>query len=138
MDQVKGAEPVTTDLDHRQPAVKPSPRSTTVDASSLLELERGIAYVESVTFDSDVTTVRLLYPTKRRAQIVVPAVPGRDDFRQPTSVDRLLAIDVRRDALGVRCSAIGTSRRGPRRLSISLAQALAHAHLGVHTVFRAE
>jgi hypothetical protein len=112
--------------------------STAVDACSLLELERGTAYVESVTLDSDATTVRLLYPMGRRGQIVLPAVPGRDEFRRPANVDRLLAIDVRRDALGVHCSAIGTSRRGPRRLPISLSQALAYAHLGVHTVFRAE
>jgi hypothetical protein len=127
---------VITDSNLPRADVRSQESSTAVLARALLALERGTAYVESVSFDRDVATVQLLYPMGRRSQIALPVVPRREEYKRPTNVDRLIAVDVRREVAGVQCSAIATSRRGPARVPISLAQALAYAHVGVHTVFR--
>jgi len=128
---------MNTGLD-RQAAAPQSHSGTAADAHPLLALERGTAYVESVAYDSDRALVQLRYPLGRTVRVVLPTVPKRGDAAWPSALDRVLSVDVRRDIDGVHCSAVGTSGKGPRRLPVTLEQALALAHQGVHAVFRAE
>jgi hypothetical protein len=127
-----------TDLD-RHAAMPQAPQaSITAAARPLFALERGTAYVESVAFNAGTASVQLRYPMGRTVRLVLPTVPERGDARCPSALERVLSVDVRRDVDGVHCSAVGTSRRGPQRLPVTLEQALALAHQGVHAVFRAE
>jgi len=128
---------MSTGLD-RQDAVPQSWTGTAADARPLFALERGTAYVESVAFDSDRAWVQLRYPMGRTVRIVLPTDPKRGDAGCPSALDRVLSVAVCRDIDGVHCSAVGTSGKGPRRLPVTLEQALALAHQGVHAVFRAE
>lgn len=126
------------DLERGQTATQWADADSPVDASTLLGLARGTAYVKSVTFYGDETLVRLLYPAGREAEISVPTMPGPNDFGYPPELRRLLAVQVHRKPTGVQCSVLGTSHTGPKRVPISMRQALALAWSGVHTVFRSE
>jgi len=134
---MRGDGRMITGLD-RQDAVPQLRGGTAANARPSFALERGTAYVESVAFDSDRALLQLRYPLGRTVCITLPTAPKRGDAVRPPALDRVLSVDVRRDIDGVHCSAVGTTRKGPRRLPVTLEQALALAHQGVHAVFRAE
>jgi hypothetical protein len=109
-----------------------------IDVDMLAEVARGTAYVAAVAVDGPRSVVRLAFPLGRTVDVVVPAAPARDGL----DLQRPLAVQVHRVGHGggieVTCSVIDSAETGPRRIGISLAQALALAEAGVHTVFRTD
>ncbi len=75
------------------------------------------------------------YPGGRRVRVAVPVAPGRDgdDDRSLRSLHPL-AVRLSNGPEAFACSVLGTTRRGPRRVEISLTQALRLCAAGVHTV----
>ena len=85
------------------------------------------------------TLLSLGYPGGLRVLVAVPAAPDR----MVTSdcglrALRPLAVRLSNKPAAFDCSVLGTSRTGPRRVGISLAQALRLCAAGVHTVLCTE
>src|SRR6476661_6525631 len=86
----------------------------------------GTAYVEYVGITRTGSAVRLNYPAGRSVLVVLDSVPNAADYRVPAGFNCLLAVSVRLCRAQVECTVLGTSHwgYGPRRASVSLAQAL--------------
>lgn len=110
-----------------------------VSAEALPQVEPGTAYVSDVMRDGPVTWVRLKYANGVHVNVET-ICEGRSPRRVcvPATIERLLAVNVRVNALGIRCSVVGTSRSGPRRVPITLDDALELADVGTHTVFQVQ
>jgi hypothetical protein len=104
-----------------------------VSLDVLRVLAPGTARVQRTVVEGDVTLVTLGYPQGREVEVRVPGVPTGD--KGVAGLRRPLAVHVDNRHERVECSVLGTSPSGPCRLRISLVNALALAHSGVHTVF---
>jgi hypothetical protein len=104
-----------------------------VSLEVLRVLAPGTARVQHTVVEGHETVVTLAYPQGREVEVRVPALPTGDEG--VAGLQRPLAVHVDNRDRRIDCSVLGTSPSGPRRLRISLVQALALAHSGVHTVF---
>jgi hypothetical protein len=109
-----------------------------VTLQGLAELAPGTAYVERVAFEQSETLVVLRYPFGRTLTVSIVAARHQWDHEKSPEWGRPVAVQVRIDQDGVRCTVVGASRGGPRRTRITLAQGLSLAEAGAHTVFVAE
>jgi hypothetical protein len=108
------------------------------NAGLLTAVLPGTAYVDSVRVTEEGVTARLVYPAHRSVLVKFDCVFTDEDRRLPSGLDTLLAVHVRSTGSTLECSALGTSFGGPHWVPVSLAQALALAQDGAHTVLSAE
>jgi hypothetical protein len=107
-----------------------------IDRAALRELAPGTSRVQSVIVRAQETLLRLAYPGGLHVVVSLPSVPqhGGESHRSLAAI-RPLAVRMNNRPAVVDCSVLGTSRTGPRRVRISVAQALELCASGVHTVF---
>ncbi|GCD91140.1 hypothetical protein [Nocardioides sp. LS1] len=94
----------------------------------------GAAYVDAIVSSKTGMRATLTGPYGE-ANVVEFACRNTRVYELPAEIDRALAVSVRTSGELLECSVLGTSRRGPRRITIELTQALYLANAGVHTVF---
>jgi hypothetical protein len=119
--------------------VQPPGATSQSDTVAPHELGAGTGRVQSIAVGPDETWLNLGYPDGRQITVTVPGVPQystENDFR----LDAIRPLAVRMSSRGpaVDCSVLGTSESGPRRIGLSLAQALGLCASGIHTVFCSE
>jgi hypothetical protein len=104
-------------------------------AHGLRDLPRGTGRVLSVIVRAEETLLSLGYPGGRRVLVAVPnaSSPDGGDERSLRAL-RPLAVRLANKQAAFACSVLGTTRTGPRRVEISLTQALRLCAGGVHTV----
>jgi len=91
--------------------------------------------VLSIIARAEVTLLSLDYPGGRRVLVAVPASSGPDgDDGCSLRALRPLAVRMSNKPAAFSCSVLGTTTTGPRRVEISLTQALRLCAAGVHTV----
>jgi len=103
------------------------------------ELERGTGRVQGVIVRAGETLLRLGYPHGRDVVVAVSAVPLEVAETEPSMEGiRPVAVRITNSRAGFACSVLATSATGPRRVRISIAQALGLCASGVHTVLCTE
>jgi len=110
--------------------------TTPIDLVALRELAPGTGRVHSVSLGKDETWLRLAYPRGLQLVVSVPAVPQWSHASNwgLLAIRRPLAVRMSNTGTGLDCSVLGTSRIGPRRIPISIGQALSLCASGVHAV----
>lgn len=94
----------------------------------------GTSYVTDLRITDTGVAARLRHPGGF-TDIEFDCVPTVVD-RPTMGFKRLLAVDIRSSAGVLSCSVLGTTSTGPRRVPVTLGQALGLARTGVHTIFR--
>ncbi len=94
---------------------------------------------ESVIVRAQETLLRLGYPDGQQILVSLPAAP-RPQVETDCSLVaiRPLAVRMSNRPAALDCSVLGTSKAGPKRIRITIAQALGLCASGVHTVFCTE
>jgi hypothetical protein len=105
-----------------------------IGLDTLRRLAPGTARVLAAVVGENETLVTLGYPRGRDIVVRVPEVPRPGDYDAPSGLRNVLAAQIRNGAARTDCTLLATSWGGPRRVPISVTQALALAHSGVHTV----
>jgi hypothetical protein len=100
---------------------------------ALAEIAHGSAYVVDVRVSGAATVVRLAFPHGRDVEVALPLLPAATV--RTDGLARPFAVQVRGGADGPTCSVLTRPDGGPVRVEIGLAEALALAGAGVHTVF---
>jgi len=110
--------------------------TTPIDLLALRELAPGTGRVCSVSVGKDDTLLRLAYPRGVQLVVSVPAVPqwSHGNNWALLAIRRPLAVRLSNTRTGLDCSVLATSRIGPRRIRISIGQALSLCASGVHAV----
>jgi hypothetical protein len=98
---------------------------------------RGISYITEVQIGGTGVVTKLSHPAGY-AIVEFDCHPTSGDRELPAGFTRMLAVNIRSRGNGLECTALGTSPSGPRRAGITLAQALALASAGVHTIYRTD
>lgn len=110
-----------------------------LDLAALRELAPGTGRVQSVAVREHETLLGLGYPNELHLVVSLPALPqpglASDGSLQGV---RPLAVRMSNRRASLDCSLLGTSRSGPERIRISIAQALGLCATGVHAVFCTE
>lgn len=96
---------------------------------------RGTSYLTDLKLTETGVAARLRHPGGI-TDIEFDCAPAVVDRSADLGLDHLLAVDIRSSAGTLSCSVLGTTSSGPRRVSVTLGQALGFAKAGVHTVFR--
>jgi hypothetical protein len=114
-------------------------RATPIGLAALRELAPGTGRVQSVVVRTQETLLRLGYPNGLNVVVALPEVP-RGGAESDQDLDQIhpLAVRMRHGRAAFDCSVLGTSTTGPRRIRISVTQALALCASGVHTVLSTE
>ena len=106
---------------------------------ALRDLPAGTGRVLSVIDRAEETLLSLGYPGGRRVLVAVPVSSGPDgDDGCSLGALRPLSVRLSNKPAAFACSVLGTTRTGPRRVEISLTQALRLCAAGVHTVLCTE
>ena len=98
---------------------------------------KGISYVTEVQIGATGVISKLSHRAGY-AIVEFDCRPTAGDRELPAGFTRVLAVNIRSRANSLECTALGTSPSGPRRVGITLAQALAMASAGVHTIYRTD
>lgn len=112
--------------------------SSRVGFGALQEHAPGTARVRSVAVRAHEIWLTLDYPGGREIVVALPGVAPRDQTTESHGLTRPLAVLIRNRHAQVDCSVLGTSEQGPKRVAITVEQALALCGDGVHTVLRSE
>lgn len=96
---------------------------------------RGTSYVTDLKVIDGGVAARLRHPGGF-TDIEFDCAPAAVDRNADMGFRRLLAVDIRSSAGMLSCSVLGTTASGPRRVPVTLGQALGFAKAGVHTIFR--
>ncbi len=110
-----------------------------IDLATPGELIPGTARVQSVIVAAQETLLSLSYPRGLQVVVALPVVPlpaVENDCALEAIRPLAVRMSNRQDALD--CSVLGTSRNGPQRIQISVAQALGLCESGVHAVLCTE
>lgn len=94
----------------------------------------GTGYVDGVRVENDHTCLSVVYPD-RRVEVAVADLPDTAEYRRPSALQTVLAVQIENADAGVHCSVLGSSPDGgPVRVPITVGQALVAAASGIRTV----
>jgi hypothetical protein len=96
---------------------------------------RGTSYVTDLKVTDTGVAARLRHPGGS-TDIEFDCAPAVVDRDAEMGFEWLLAVDIRSCAGMLSCSVLGTTSSGPRRVPVTLCQALGFAKSGVHTIFQ--
>lgn len=92
-------------------------------------------YVDAVEVEgADQSRLSVVYPD-RRVEVSVAALPDTAEYRRPSALQTVLAVQIRNADAGLDCTVLGSSPEGgPVRVPITISQALRAAGSGIRTV----